>query len=117
MKFISANGQVKEMSSEKIIDVQTLNNFDRYNNYIKRTSNLIENQYKKVIEQMQKEQDACEDSIPNFDGFLKDTKSVLQNYSKGSKKNIQEYEKANPTIIHGPIPGIVLPSTVMRMEF
>lgn len=117
MKFICANGQVKEMSSEKLLDVQTLNNFDRYNNYIKRTANLVEDRYKKVVEQMQKEQDAYEDSIPNFNGLVKDTKTVLQNYSKGSKKNIQDYEKFNPSIIHGPIPGMVLPSTAMRIEF
>jgi hypothetical protein len=117
MKFICANGQIKEMDIEKLLDIQTLNNFDRYNNYIKRTANLVEDQYKKVVMQMQKEQDLCEDSIPNFDGLVKDTKTVLQNYSKGSKKNIQEYEKSNPAIIHGPIPGMVLPSTSMRIEF
>jgi hypothetical protein len=118
VKFISANGQIKEMGIKEVMEIETLNNIDRYNNYVKRTSSLVEPRYRKVVEQMQKEQDAYEDSIPNFDGFLKDTTSAVKNYSKASKKNIHAYEKANPTIIHGPIiPNSALPSTEMRINF
>ena len=117
-KYISATGQVKEMNIQKLMEIETLNNIDRYNNYVKRTSGLVEPRYRKVVEQMQKEQEASEDTIPNFDGFLTETWSVVKDYSKAAKKNIKDYEKNNPAIIHGPvILTRALPSTEMRVNF
>ena len=117
-KYIAATGQVKEMNIQKLMEIETLNNIDRYNNYVKRTSGLVEPRYKKVVEQMQKEQEASEDTIPNFDGFLTETWSVVKDYSKAAKKNIKDYEKNNPAIIHGPVISTkALPSTEMRVNF
>lgn len=117
-KYISATGQVKEMNIQKLMEIETLNNIDRYNNYVKRTSGLVEPRYRKVVEQMQKEQEASEDTIPNFDGFLKETWTVVKDYSKAAKKNIKDYEKNNPAIIHGPVISTkALPSTEMRVRF